>query len=95
MLARLAVAAAMTALVVALVATTDHRHKRNVEFSAQEAAWFCAHGRPSSCREFDAAAYEERWEDRELAYRIAFFTLGALAVGLFGAAAWKRRRQPV
>ncbi len=95
MLARLALAAALAALVVGLVATIDHRHKRDVEFSAQEAAWFCAHGRPSSCRDFDAAAYEERWEDRELAYRIAFFTLGALAVGLFGIATWKRRRQPV
>ena len=95
MLVRLAVVAAVTALVVALVATIDHRHKRDVEFSAQEAAWFCAHGRPSSCRDFDAVAYEERWEDRERAYRIAFFTLGASAVGLFGSAAWKRRRQPV
>jgi hypothetical protein len=78
---RLAVAAALTALIVALVATIDHRHKRDVEFSAQEAAWFCAHGRPESCREFDAVAYERRWEDRERAYRIAFFTLSAFALG--------------
>ena len=95
MLVRLAVAAALTALVVALVATIDHQHKRDVEFSAQEAAWFCAHGRPSSCRDFDAVAYEARWEDRERGYRIAFFALGASAVGLVGTAAWKRRRRPV
>ena len=95
MLVRLAVAAAVTALVVALVATIDHRHKRDVEFSAQEAAWFCAHGRPSSCRDFDAVAYEERWEDRERAYRIAFLMLGSFALGLFGTAVWRRRRQPV
>ena len=95
MLVRLAVAAVLTALVVALVATIDHRHKRDVEFSAQEAAWFCAHGRPSSCRDFDAVAYEARWENRERAYRIAFFTLGVFAVGLFGTAAWRRNRPPV
>ena len=76
---RLAVAAALTALVVALAATLDHRHKRDVEFSAQEAAWFCAHGKPSSCRDFDEVAYEQRWEDRERVYRIAFLTLGAVA----------------
>ena len=94
---RLAVAAALTALVVALAATIDHRHKRDVEFSAQEAAWFCAHGQLSSCRDFDEVAYEQRWEDRELAYRIAFFALSAGALGLFGTAAWKRRsiRRPV
>ena len=78
---RLAVAAAFAALVVALGATIDHRHKRDVEFSAQEAAWFCAHGKPSSCRDFDEVAYEQRWEERERAYRIAFFTLSAFALG--------------
>jgi hypothetical protein len=78
---RLAVAAAFIALVVALVATIDHRHKRHVEFSAQEAAWFCAHGKPASCSDFDAVAYEQRWEDRERVYRIAFFTLSAFALG--------------
>ena len=88
---RLAVAAAFTALVVALVATIDHRHKRDVEFSAQEAAWFCAHGKPSSCRGFDEVAYEERWEDRESTYRIAFFTLSAFAIGLVVTAGWRRR----
>ena len=88
---RLAVAAAFTALVVALVATIDHRHKRDVEFSAQEAAWFCAHGKPSSCRDFDEVAYEERWEGRERTYRIAFLTLSALAVGLVVTAVWRRR----
>lgn len=92
---RYGVAAVMTALVLALVATVDHRHKRDVEFAAQEAAWFCAHGRPASCSDFDAVAYEERWENRERAYRIAFFALGISAAGLFGTAAWRRRRQPV
>jgi hypothetical protein len=89
---RLAVAAAFIALVVALAATLDHRHKREVEFSAQEAAWFCAHGKPSSCREFDEFAYEQRWEDRELVYRVAFFTLSSLALGLYVTAVWRRRQ---
>ena len=88
---RLAVAAALTAVVVALAATLDHRHKRDVEFSAQEAAWFCAHGKPSSCSDFDEVAYEERWEDRERFYRIAFFTLSACAAGLYVTAVWRRR----
>jgi hypothetical protein len=91
-MARLAVAAALTAVVVALVATVDHRHKRHVEFSAQEAAWFCAHGRPSSCTDFDEAAYEQRWENRELGYRISFLTLGALALGSFVTVVVRRRR---
>jgi hypothetical protein len=77
---RLAAAAALTALVVVLAATLDHRHKRDVEFSEQKAAWFCAHGRPSSCTGFDEVAYEQRWEDRERVYRIAFFTLTAVAL---------------
>ena len=77
---RVAVAAALTAVLVASVATIDHRHKRHVEFAQQESAWFCAHGRPSSCTDFDEAAYEVRWENRELGYRIAFFTLGAFAL---------------
>jgi hypothetical protein len=89
---RLAVAAALIALVVALAATLDHRHKREIEFSAQEAAWFCAHGKPSSCREFDEVAYEQRWEDRELVYRVAFFTLSSIALGLYVTAVWRRRQ---
>jgi hypothetical protein len=97
---RVAVAAALVAVVVAVAATIDHRHKRHVEFAAQEAAWFCSHGRPSACGDFDEVAYERRWEDRELVYRIAFFTLSGVAVGLLGAAVWKRRgletrRRPV
>jgi hypothetical protein len=89
---RLAVAAALIALVVALAATLDHRHKREIEFSAQEAAWFCAHGKPWSCREFDEVAYEQRWEDRELVYRVAFFTLSSIALGLYVTAVWRRRQ---
>jgi hypothetical protein len=73
------------------VATADHRHKRDVEFAAQEAAWFCGHGRPSYCDDFDQAAYERRWEDRELIYRIAFFTLSASALALFATALWSGR----
>ena len=88
---RFALAAAMTALLVAVAATIDHRHKRDVEFAAQEAAWFCAHGKPSSCRDFEEVAYEQRWEERERVYRIAFFVLGASALGLYVAARWRRR----
>ena len=87
---RLALAVGLTAALVALVAVVDHRHKRAVEFAAQEDAYFCAHGRPSACREFDAVGYEERWERRELGYRVSFFALGASALGL--AAVGLRRR---
>ena len=89
---RLAFAVGLAALLVGLVAAVDHRHKRGVEFAAQEDAWFCAHGRPSACREFDEIAYEERWERRELAYRVSFFALGASALGLT-AIGLRRRRE--
>ena len=79
---RIALAVALAAVLVGVVAVLDHRHKRDVEFAAQEDAWFCAHGRPSACREFDEVAYEERWEQRERAYRVTFFALGASALGL-------------
>ncbi len=87
---RLAAAACVLTFVVALVATADHRHKGNVEVAAQEAAWYCHHGQPSSCQDFDESAYEQRWEDRELAYRVAFFTFGAAALGLFATTLWRR-----
>jgi hypothetical protein len=87
----LALAAGAAALVVALGATLDHGHKRSVEFAAQEDAWFCAHGRPDRCTDFDEAAYEERWEQRELGYRVSFFVLGGSAAGL-GVASLRRRR---
>jgi len=89
---RLALAVGMAALLVGLVAVVDHRHKREVEFAAQEDAWFCAHGRPSACREFDEVAYEERWERRELVYRVSFFALGVSALGLT-AIGLRRRRE--
>jgi hypothetical protein len=88
----LALAAGAAMLVVALAATLDHRHKRSVEFAAQEDAWFCAHGRPDRCTGFDAATYEEHWEQRELAYRVSFFALGAAAAGL-GLASVRGRRE--
>ena len=87
---RVALAAGLVAVLVAVVAAVDHRHKREVEFAAQEDAWFCAHGRPSACREFDAVSYEEHWERREFGYRISFFALGVSALGL--AAIGLRRR---
>ena len=88
----LALAVAAAALLVALVAVLDHRHKRSVEFAAQEDAWFCAHGRPEACTDFDEATYEERWERRELGYRVTFFTLGAGAACL-GVLRLRRRHQ--
>jgi hypothetical protein len=87
---RLAAAACVLTLVVALVATADHRHKGSVEVAAQDAAWYCNHGQRSLCRDFDEEAYEQRWEDRELAYRVAFFTFGASALGLFATTLWRR-----
>jgi hypothetical protein len=87
---RLAVAVGLAAVVVAFVAIADHRHKREVEFAAQRAAWFCAHGQSSSCGDFDEVAYEQRWEGREVAYRVTFFALSASAFGLFVTARWKR-----
>lgn len=91
---RLAVAAGLTAVLVALVAVADHRHKVSVEHAAQEDAWFCAHGRPSACRDFDEPAYEQRWENREFAYRVTFFAVGAAALGL-GLIVLRRRHESV
>ena len=88
---RIAVVVGLAALLVGVGANVDHRHKRAVEFSAQEDAWFCARGRPSACTEFDEGAYEEHWERRELAYRVTFFALAASAVGLV-AIGFRRRR---
>jgi hypothetical protein len=88
----LALAAGVAMLVIALAATLDHRHKVTVEYAAQEDAWFCRHGRLDRCRDFDEAAYEERWEQRELGYRVSFFTLGVAAAGL-GVASLSRRRR--
>ncbi len=79
---RIALAVGVAALLVGAVAVLDHRHKRHVEFAAQEDAWFCAHGRPSACTDFDEVAYEARWERKETAYRVTFFALGATALGL-------------
>ena len=89
---RIALVVGLAALLVGVGANLDHRHKREVEFSAQEDAWFCAHGRPSAWTEFDEVAYEERWERRELAYRVTFFALGAAAVGLAAVGLRRRRR---
>ena len=89
---RLAVAAGLAAVIVALVATADHRHKGSVRSAAQEDAWFCAHGRPSRCRNFDETAYEERWENREFAYRVTFFAFSASALAL-GMITLRRRRE--
>jgi hypothetical protein len=74
---RLGVAALLATVVVGVVAVADHRHKQDVRAAAQEDAWFCRHGRPSACREFDEEAYEQRWERRELAYRLSFVVLAA------------------
>jgi hypothetical protein len=90
-LLRLALACALTALTVGLVAVLDHRHKLGVENAASIEAWFCAHGRPERCRDFDAAAYERRWERREVAYEAGFVVLGASALALGAAAALRAR----
>jgi hypothetical protein len=88
-----AISCLLAAVIVAVAATLDHRHKQRVEGAAQIEAWFCAHGRPARCQEFDLAAYERRWERRELMYETGFLALGASAVG-FWAAALHRRRKP-
>jgi hypothetical protein len=87
---RLALAAVLAAVATASVATVDHRHKGAVENAAQEDAWYCAHGRPPFCRDFDEVAYEQRWENRELVYRVAFFAFSASALALIGTALWSR-----
>ena len=90
---RLGVAALLAAAVVGLVAVADHEHKQGVRAAAQEDAWFCRHGRPSACRDFDEEAYEARWERRELAYRLSFVVL--TAAGLTFTLVAFRRRHPV
>ena len=88
---RIALAFGILTLLLAVAAVVDHRHKREVEFAAQEDAWFCAHGRPSACTDFDEVAYEARWERREQAYRVTFFALGASALGLTAVGLRRRR----
>lgn len=88
----LALAAGIAAVLVAVAATVDHRHKGAVEIAAQEDAWYCAHGQPQRCTDFDETAYEERWEQRELRYRVSFFALGAAAAGL-GVLSVRRRQE--
>ena len=87
-----AIVCLLAAVVVAIAATLDHRHKQRVEGAAQVEAWFCAHGRPARCQDFDLEAYEQRWERRELVYETGFFALGASAL-VVGAAALHRRRK--
>ena len=91
MLRLVALACVLASLAVAVTAIVDHRHKQRVEGAAQIEAWFCAHGRPARCDDFDLVAYERRWEQRELAYEAGFFVLGASGLVL-GAAAVIRRR---
>jgi hypothetical protein len=90
-LLRLALACALTALTVGLVAVLDHRHKLGVENAASIETWFCAHGRPERCRDFDVSAYERRWERREVAYEAGFVVLGVSALALGAAAALRAR----
>jgi hypothetical protein len=89
---RCATAALVAAAIVGVAAVIDHQHKQNVHAAAQEAAWFCAHGRAEACTDFDAVAYERRWERRELAYRWSFGVLAA--GGLATAALALRGRRP-
>lgn len=88
---RLGVAALLAAVVVGVVAVVDHRHKQGVNAAAQEDAWFCRHGRPAACREFDEEAYEQRWERRELAYRLSFGALTAAGLTFVLVAVRQRR----
>ena len=91
MLLRLALACALTALAVAPVAVLDHRHKLGVENAASIETWFCTHGRPERCRDFDVSAYERRWERREVVYESGFVVLGASALALGAVAALRAR----
>jgi hypothetical protein len=88
---RLGVAAGLAALIVAVAAVIDHEHKRDVQFAAQEDAWFCAHGRPWACSDFDQVAHEARWERRELGYRVGFGLCAAAAL-TFGLIVVRDRR---
>ena len=90
---RLAIAVGLAAVTVAIVAVVDHDRKQERENAAQEAAWFCAHGRPAACSDFDEVAYEERWERRELRYKVGFGVLAAGAITLAVGAV--RGRHPV
>ena len=89
---RIALAVGIATLLVGAVAVLDHRHKRDVEFAAEEDAWFCAHGHPSACTDFDEIAYEARWEQRESAYRVTFIALGASGLGLTAFGLRRRHR---
>ena len=77
----LCIALSVAAIVVAIVAVTDHRRSRARSNRAQLAEWYCDHkgtrcGGPSSER------MHEAWENRELGYKVTEGVLaGALLLG--------------
>ena len=77
----LCIALSVAAIVVAIVAVTDHRRSRAGSNRAQLAEWYCDHkgtrcGGPSSER------MHEAWENRELGYKVTEGVLaGALLLG--------------
>ena len=80
--------------VVAVVALADHHRVGAQNWAANQATWYCQHN-GTRCDELQIRDLESRWEHRDLAYRISFFSLssvGIAAVILAFALAWKARR---
>jgi hypothetical protein len=76
-----------------LVAFVDHRHTLAVGKRASTDAWWCTH-RGIRCTGFDERGYEERWERRELVYKLGIGTLAAgSAAGVLFVGQRRRRAQ--
>ncbi len=64
-----ALAAAISVIAIALVAVVDHRHTRDQISRANIPGWFCKN-RGSRCDEPQPGRIHDRWERRELTYKV-------------------------
>jgi hypothetical protein len=82
---RVALACALLALVVAVVAVADHRHKNAVTSRYDVNGWYCEY-RGERCNLPQPGPIEDRWNQREVAYKGVFglSLAGAAAAAAFG-----------
>jgi hypothetical protein len=64
-----ALAAAISVIAIAVAAVVDHRHTRDEISRANIPGWFCK-TRGSRCDEPQPGRIHDRWERRELAYKV-------------------------
>ena len=80
--------------VIAVVAFADHHRVGTQNWAANQASWYCQHN-GTRCDELQIEDLEGRWEQRELGYRISFFSLSSVGIAAVIAAfalAWDARR---